>query len=55
VANFLGNLHQIERFLRNHDEAFMAKVYRDRVEMWLTHEEWRKKVGLSEPGENDEP
>jgi len=55
VANFLGNLHQIERFLRNHDEAFMAKVYRDRVEMWLSHEEWRKKVGLSEPGEDDEP
>ncbi len=55
VANFLGNLHHIERFLRNHDEAFMAKVYGDRVEMWLSHADWHRNLGLAEPGTQDEP
>lgn len=44
IANFLGNLHQVERLLRAHDEAFMAKVYRDRVDLWLRFRDWKEKV-----------
>jgi hypothetical protein len=48
IANFLANLHHVERFLRTYDEAFLARVYRDRIEMWLTQTEWRARVGLDE-------
>jgi hypothetical protein len=44
----------VERLLRTHDEAFMAKVYRDRVEMWLTFSDWQRKQGLAEEID-DEP
>jgi hypothetical protein len=55
IASFLGNLHHVERFLRTYDEGFLAKVYQDRIEMWLTHADWRRNVGLGEPGKDDEP
>lgn len=51
LASFLENLHHVERFLRSYDEAFMAKVYRDRVEMWLRYSDWKQKVGLEDGGE----
>jgi PIN like domain len=55
ISYFLGNLQNIERILRTQDEAFMARVYRDRVEMWLTCTEWKAKVGLDDPEIEDDP
>jgi PIN domain-containing protein len=48
LSYFLENLHNVERLLRTHNEAFMAKVYRDRVEMWLTFSDWQRKQDLAE-------
>ena len=55
LSYFLGNLQSIERILQTHDHAFMARVYRDRVEMWLTYAEWRAKVGLDQPEVEEDP
>lgn len=54
ISYFLDNLHHVERFLRTYQEAFVAKVYRDRVEMWLRHAEWRERVGLDRQEEDPE-
>ncbi|HEX6901511.1 MAG TPA: hypothetical protein VF789_17420 [Thermoanaerobaculia bacterium] len=49
ISYFLDNLHHVERFLRTYEEAFVAKVYRDRVEMWLRYVDWRERVGIDPP------
>lgn len=53
IQYFLNGLHHVERFLRTYKEAFMARVYSDRVEMWLHYDQWRERVGL-EPGTAEE-
>jgi hypothetical protein len=51
AENFVRTYPRIVRFLRQHQEAFIAKVYRNdrdatkgggRVEMWLSYRDWLK-------------
>lgn len=50
AENFVRTYPRIVRFLRQNQEAFIAKVYRNdrdatkggRVEMWLSYRDWLK-------------
>jgi hypothetical protein len=48
AENFVKALGKIRRFLKQHDHAFIAKVFRDegRVEMWLSHEAWMERRSI---------
>ena len=37
---FVGLREQITNFLRQNPAPFIARLYRDRIEMWLSHDDW---------------
>jgi hypothetical protein len=49
IESFLENIQHVEKLLRTHEEAFIARVYRDRVTMWLHFRDWLERVGLDDP------
>ena len=40
AENFLASRDLIVSFLRENEPPFIARLYRDRIEMWLSHDDW---------------
>ena len=40
ASYFLACRDLIVDFLQNHDPPFIARLYRDRIEMWLNRDNW---------------
>lgn len=40
----LENRRRVERFLRRHKAPFLAKLRRDSVELWLSHQQWLERL-----------
>ena len=37
---FLASCHRVQGFLREHDPPFIARLYRNSIEMWLNRGDW---------------